>query len=131
MQFRKLPRWVHYALNQEMHKPHFRRRLDRCVAEDQALILQFINKHGLPWQFPVASVREAYDRLGAKQPPDWNTCFLIVTPTSILAAAQTAGIPYMRLPRRTSEKVRREGRPFEFLRVPMDVFQPACEVQDA
>lgn len=131
MQFRNLPKWLHYALNVEMQRPYFRSHLERCVAEERALIVQFAAGRGLAWQFPVASVREAYSRLGSKRAPGPNTCFLIATPQSVLAATRTAGVPYMRLPLRASVKVRREGRDIEFLRVPMDVFQPATEVQDA
>lgn len=131
MQFRKLPKWVHYALNIEMQKPHFRRHLERCVTEERALIVQFAFSRGLVWQFPVGSVREAYARLGNQRPPQENVCYLVAVPPPVLATAQAAGVPYMRLPRRASAKVRREGRPVEFLRVPMDAFRPAVEVQDA
>jgi len=131
MQFRKLPKWVHYALNVEMQRPHFRRHLERCVTEERALIVQFAFKRGLVWQFPVASVREAYARLGTNKPPEEGICYLVAVPPSVLATAQAAGLPYMRLPRRTSVKARREGHALEFLRVPMDAFRPAVEVQDA
>ncbi|MFD8175006.1 hypothetical protein [Streptomyces sp. NPDC059709] len=131
MQFRKLPKWVHYALNVEMQRPHFRRHLERCVTEERGLIVQFAYNRGLVWQHPVASVREAYARLGTNQPPGEGICYLVAVPPPVLAAAQSAGVPYMRLPRRASATVRRDGRPLEFLRVPMDAFRPAVEVQDA
>jgi hypothetical protein len=131
MQFRKLPKWVHYALNIQMQKPDFRSALDLCVAEERALIVQFTANRGISWQCRVSGVQEAYDRLSTKQPPRPNICFLIATPMPVLAAAGSAGVPYMRLPRRASAKVRREGRALEFLRVPMDAFRPAVEVHRA
>ncbi|MFH9575715.1 hypothetical protein ACH4MG_34935 [Streptomyces sp. NPDC017454] len=128
MQFRKLPKWVHYALSIEMHKPHFRRHMERCVTREGALIIQLAYNRGLVWQLPVASVQEAYSRLGINRPPEHGMCYLVAVSLPVLAAAQTAGVPYMRLPMRTSAKVRREGRALEFLRVPMDAFRPAVEV---
>lgn len=134
MQFRTLPRWVHNTLSSVMQRPEIRSSLNLCISEDRALILQLAHRPGRPAravvaQYPVPSVQAAYDRLSTKQAPRFHSCYLIAATPSTLAAAQSAGVVYMRLPQRTSRTERRDGRALELLRVPMDVFSRHMEVQ--
>lgn len=134
MQFRTLPRWVHTGLYMAKERAQFRSALNLCISEDRALVIHLANRPGRPDRavvalHPVASVQEAYERLSLENPPRFHSCYLIAATPATLAAAQSAGVAYMRMPQRTTRNERIGGRPLDFLRAPVDVFRPACEVQ--
>lgn len=126
-QFRKLPPWAEAALIAALGQRSVRRGIARCLAEEGALLLQFVYRSSRRLatvvQYPVPGIAAAYDKAASDVPSGEVVCYFIVASAPALATADADGVPYMRTMRGPGY----EGRSAELLRVPVSL--PADRVQ--